>query len=115
MTDTLADDKKVSPRAHFRNICESATMFVLDQFDAVDAVDVVIGAVVAKLRTDPRMPALTRNQWDEILRDPVLDAEHTLARRHHLEGLANIDEVIDAIVDGLLESLADEIQQRKRA
>jgi hypothetical protein len=75
MTDTLTTgDKEVSARGRFRDICENATMFT-PTFDTTDAVDVVISAVVAKLRADPRMPKLTLNQWDEILRDPMLDAE----------------------------------------
>jgi hypothetical protein len=67
------------------------------------SVDVVIDAVIARLRTDPRMPKLTRNEWDEALRDPMLDAEDVLERR--LSGLVNIDEVIDAIVDAFVDEM----------
>jgi hypothetical protein len=67
-------EDETSARAKLRDTIEDAALYV-STINATDPVGVVIGAVVAKLHADPRMPRYTRNQWDEIQRDPLLDAE----------------------------------------
>jgi hypothetical protein len=93
----------ISPRVRIMDACLGAVTWIeeLDRADAAWAVELVIDAVIDALREDASIPRRTLDEWTLFFADVRAGAEDELALE--LNGKADLQEVVDAIVDELVE------------
>ena len=89
------------------------TMWIdsFDQGEAAANADDIISDVIATLRRDPRMPALTRQDWELLLADQRQRIESDLTS---YVGWAPADDVIEAAADVVIEIVAAGKKARRK-
>jgi hypothetical protein len=73
-------------------------MLWLDRADARDAIETVLGHVIATLRADRTIPARTSLAWEEFFADAVNHAADDL---HWLDGMVYGRQAVRAMLDVL--------------
>lgn len=76
---------------------DEAFWLALDETDAVNLVDQILDQVIAALRKDPRIPRLSRDDFDLILADVRAQADDQLTRM--LDGKASIYRTVECVIE----------------
>lgn len=76
-----------------------AALSPLNEADKFDAIDTVLGHVIAALRADHAIPARSRTDWELVLADAVKRAADDL---YWLEGMVDEGEAVQAMLEALL-------------
>jgi len=118
-TGTAQRSDRTISAAELAELCYEAvdSNFVgdLDKGDAINAVDFMLDRVIVALGRDPRIPKLSRSEFELLLADTRNECEHELIEM--IDGKVDLRRTIKAIVGELIEHtiITGEIEEARQS